>query len=108
VPIALFALAGCGGLSKVDYTTFGRGGWQRPDDVVAALALRPGDRVADLGAGEGYFIPHLSQAVGIDGRVYATPNRPRSSQRSSQTATSRPCWRRKTTPGFRSTRSTSF
>ncbi len=71
VPIALFALAGCGGLSKVDYTTFGRGGWQRPDDVVAALALRPGDRVADLGAGEGYFIPYLSQAVGTDGRVYA-------------------------------------
>ena len=70
-PIALLALGGCSGLSKIDYTTFGRGSWQRPDKVVAALELREGDRVADLGAGEGYFIPYLADAVGANGRVYA-------------------------------------
>jgi ubiquinone/menaquinone biosynthesis C-methylase UbiE len=70
-PIAVTIVVGCEGLTKLDYTSLGRGGWQRPDDVVAALALRPGDRVADLGAGEGYFIPHLVRAVGPNGRVYA-------------------------------------
>jgi len=69
--VVVTILVGCEGLTKVDYTSPGRGGWQRPDDVVTALALRPGDRVADLGAGEGYFIPYLSDAVGIEGRVYA-------------------------------------
>lgn len=62
---------GCQGVGKLDLTTLGRDTWQRPADVVEALNLRPGDRVADLGAGEGYFLPHLSEAVGPDGRVYA-------------------------------------
>jgi ubiquinone/menaquinone biosynthesis C-methylase UbiE len=66
-----FALGGCNGLSKLDWTTLGRASWQRPEDVVRALDLRPGDRVADLGAGEGYFLPYLSEAVGSQGRVFA-------------------------------------
>jgi ubiquinone/menaquinone biosynthesis C-methylase UbiE len=37
--------------------------------VVAALHLAPGSRVADLGAGTGYFLPHLSRAVGPTGKV---------------------------------------
>ncbi len=45
--------------------------WQRPDEVVALLALSPGMVVADLGAGTGYFAPHLSRAVGPSGRVLA-------------------------------------
>jgi ubiquinone/menaquinone biosynthesis C-methylase UbiE len=65
------ALCGCGGLGKVDWTTLGRASWQRPTDVVRALEIRPGDRVADLGAGEGFFVPHLAEAVGSEGRVYA-------------------------------------
>jgi ubiquinone/menaquinone biosynthesis C-methylase UbiE len=65
------ALAGCNGFSKLDWTTLGRASWQRPDDVVQALELQPGDRVADLGAGDGYFVPYLSQAVGPEGRVLA-------------------------------------
>lgn len=68
---ALSTLIGCSGIGDLDLTTLGRDTWQRPDDVVSVLALRPGARVADLGAGEGYFVEHLSAAVGPDGRVYA-------------------------------------
>lgn len=67
----VLALTGCNGVSKLDLSTLGRGTWQRPADVVGALELRPGDRVADLGAGEGYFVPYLVEAVGSDGTVYA-------------------------------------
>ena len=45
--------------------------WQRPDEVIQALEIRPGAAVADLGAGSGYFVPFLADAVGDSGRVYA-------------------------------------
>lgn len=45
--------------------------WQHPDRVVESLALQPGDHVADIGAGHGYFVLRLADAVGPDGRVYA-------------------------------------
>src|SRR5262249_1038264 len=35
------------------------------------LGIRPGDRVADLGAGSGYFTVRLADAVGPGGKVYA-------------------------------------
>ncbi len=53
------------------YSGFGRDRWQQPDRVVAELGLRPGDRVADLGAGGGYFTFRLARAVGPSGVVYA-------------------------------------
>jgi arsenite methyltransferase len=53
------------------YEGFRRDGWQRADDVVAALRLAPGDRVADVGAGGGYFTFRLARAVGSAGTVYA-------------------------------------
>jgi ubiquinone/menaquinone biosynthesis C-methylase UbiE len=46
-----------------------RDGWQRPADVVRLLDLREGMTVVDLGAGTGYFLRHLSPAVGATGRV---------------------------------------
>lgn len=46
--------------------------WRQPDAVIAALELRPGDRVADLGAGRGYLTARLARAVGPTGRVVAT------------------------------------
>lgn len=49
----------------------GRDEWQRPADIVSMLELAPGMVVADLGAGTGYFIPHLAPAVGPTGRVLA-------------------------------------
>jgi SAM-dependent methyltransferase len=48
-----------------------RDAWQRPADVIAAMSLRPGMTVADLGAGTGYFEPWLSRAVGETGVVLA-------------------------------------
>ena len=45
--------------------------WQRPDEVVAALRVRPGDTVADVGVGPGFFALRLARAVGPRGRVYA-------------------------------------
>lgn len=29
--------------------------WQKPQEVLTKLAIKPGSRVADLGAGDGYF-----------------------------------------------------
>lgn len=45
--------------------------WQRPAELVRRLRLRPGSRVADIGSGTGYLLPHLSRAVGPQGKVYA-------------------------------------
>lgn len=53
-----------------------RAAWQKPEQVVAALALRPGQRVADLGAGTGYFSRLLSAAVGPAGTVLAVDPEP--------------------------------
>ena len=42
-----------------------------PDAVVRAVAVRPGDRVADLGPGYGQFTLRLAVAVAPDGIAYA-------------------------------------
>jgi predicted methyltransferase len=64
--LTLAALA----LSAPAQAQSGRDTRQRVPDVLAALALNSGSRVADVGAGSGYFLPHLSAAVGPTGRVY--------------------------------------
>jgi ubiquinone/menaquinone biosynthesis C-methylase UbiE len=40
-------------------------------EVVAAMKMRPGDNVADLGAGSGLFVVPLSSATGANGKVFA-------------------------------------
>jgi SAM-dependent methyltransferase len=62
---------GCGGVKRCLYEGVGRDDWQKPDEVVALLDIREGSRVADLGAGGGYFTFRLADAVGDAGRVYA-------------------------------------
>jgi SAM-dependent methyltransferase len=44
--------------------------WQKPEAVISALALAPSARVADLGAGTGYFAVRIARRV-PEGRVYA-------------------------------------
>jgi ubiquinone/menaquinone biosynthesis C-methylase UbiE len=43
----------------------------KPEELVRRLGLRTADRVADLGAGPGFWTPYLGRAV-TDGRVIAT------------------------------------
>ena len=50
--------------------------WQKPRELVAALALQPGQTVADLGAGTGYFSRYLAAAVGPAGTVFAVEVEP--------------------------------
>lgn len=50
--------------------------WQKPLDVLRLLSVQPGQVVADLGAGTGYFTRPLSIAVGDEGRVYAVDVEP--------------------------------
>src|SRR5688572_18354399 len=45
--------------------------WQHPQEIIAALTLKPGATVADIGAGTGYMVAHLSKAVGERGTVIA-------------------------------------
>jgi ubiquinone/menaquinone biosynthesis C-methylase UbiE len=53
-----------------------RDAWQKPKELVAALEIAPGAFVADLGAGTGYLLPHLSAAVGPEGAVFAADVEP--------------------------------
>jgi arsenite methyltransferase len=76
IPFVLLLLAttACAPLEKTNISrviTSGRDGWQHPERVVDALALEEGDRVAEIGAGDGYWLEWLSEAVGPTGRVYA-------------------------------------
>ena len=50
--------------------------WQKPQQVVEALGLSPGNIVADLGAGTGYFERYLSKAVAPGGMVLAIDTEP--------------------------------
>ena len=45
--------------------------WQRPGEVMDALRVKPGHRVADIGCGFGYFTFRLAARVGAEGKVYA-------------------------------------
>ena len=68
---AALLAAGCARLKQCAYEGFSRDQWQQPDKVVAALNLKPGNTVADLGSGGGYFTFRLAQAVAPSGKVYA-------------------------------------
>jgi SAM-dependent methyltransferase len=48
-----------------------RDDFQKPQEVMAALAFKPGEKVADVGAGSGYFTIPIAKAVGPDGVVWA-------------------------------------
>jgi cyclopropane fatty-acyl-phospholipid synthase-like methyltransferase len=49
--------------------------WQKPDEVLRALALAPDASVADIGSGTGYFAVRLARAV-PQGRVYGADLEP--------------------------------
>ncbi len=45
--------------------------YQKKDEIMRALELKPGQRVADIGAGSGYFTIPVAKAVGPTGKVWA-------------------------------------
>ncbi len=52
-----------------------RDAWQKPHEVIRALALKPDAVVADIGAGTGYFSVRFAHMV-PKGRVYAVDTEP--------------------------------
>jgi ubiquinone/menaquinone biosynthesis C-methylase UbiE len=62
-----------------------RRSWQPPEVAVIALGLRPGEAVADLGCGPGYFTRALARAVGPQGKVYAVDLSPEMLERLRET-----------------------
>jgi len=49
---------------------------ERPDLLLEALHIKPGQSVADIGAGSGYFTRRLARLVGERGTVYAVDIQP--------------------------------
>jgi SAM-dependent methyltransferase len=45
--------------------------FQMPDEIMKTLAFREGEKVADIGAGSGYFTVRIAKAVGPTGTVLA-------------------------------------
>jgi len=69
--IVSLGLTGCAEVAYERLNDPSRDTWQKPQGVIETLSIAPGSRVADLGAGGGYFTWHLAKAVGPRGTVYA-------------------------------------
>jgi len=69
--IISLGLTGCAEVAYERLNNPARDTWQKPQGVIEKLSITPGSRVADLGAGGGYFTWHLAKAVGPRGMVYA-------------------------------------
>ena len=50
--------------------------WQKPDQIMDALGVAEGSKVAELGAAGGWFTLQLAERVGPNGRVYAEDIQP--------------------------------
>lgn len=53
-----------------------RDDWQQPEQVMDVLGISDGNRVADIGAGGGWFTIRLAHRVGPNGVVYAEDIQP--------------------------------
>lgn len=47
----------------------GRDDWQKPDEVLQAMQVQPGQVIVDIGAGNGYFTWRFAEAVGPTGKA---------------------------------------
>ena len=48
-----------------------RAAWQKPEQIMDVLHIADGSKVADIGAGAGWFTIHLARRVGPNGIVYS-------------------------------------
>ena len=48
----------------------------KPDQIIKAIGLRPGQSIADIGAGGGYFSLRFAEIVGEKGKVYSVDTNP--------------------------------
>ncbi len=46
--------------------------WEKTDELLEALKIRPGEHIADIGCGGGYFSWQFAKLTGPEGKVYAT------------------------------------
>lgn len=53
-----------------------RDAWQKPEELIAALGVKPGMVIADIGAGTGYFARRFAVRVGPAGTVFASDLEP--------------------------------
>ena len=54
-----------------EYENPGRAAWQKPEKVIEYLMIKPGNIIADIGSGTGYFSVLLARKAGEHGTVYA-------------------------------------
>jgi ubiquinone/menaquinone biosynthesis C-methylase UbiE len=67
----------------------GREVWDRRDDIIRHLRLRPGLKVADIGSGTGFFTALMAAEVADTGRIYAVDIAPNFVEASVQRARDR-------------------
>ena len=60
-----------GGGSLKDYNHAERRLWQDAPAILSQIGLKPGDTMADIGSGDGYFSIPAARIVGKSGKVYA-------------------------------------
>jgi predicted methyltransferase len=53
-----------------------RAAWQKPEQIMDVLHVADGSKVADIGAGAGWFTIHLARRVGPNGVVYSQDVQP--------------------------------
>lgn len=70
-PAAVMGFAGAAWLERDS-----RAAEERPELVIEAMQLEPGDRVADLGCGSGYFARRIALEVKPEGHVYCVDVQP--------------------------------
>lgn len=60
-------------LGWIEYMAFSdprRDTWEKTDKMISFLDIKPGEKIADVGSGGGYFTLRFSKLVGPKGRVY--------------------------------------
>ncbi|MCD6391349.1 MAG: methyltransferase type 11, partial [Dehalococcoidia bacterium] len=48
----------------------------KPDQIIEAIALKPGQSIADIGSGGGHFSLRFAEMIGKEGRVYTIDTKP--------------------------------